>query len=287
MIRMENRMWELLIGAMNGESTTVVVDRQQKRDLDNIKETKLLPIQCGRGREEEQNEYSKKLRKLGIVVVEQYDDLMMRVVLPEGWSISHDGGYWSYVLDEKGRKRASFFYKGAPWDRDAFLHFQRRFSISHWVADYNEKDFEPQPKLIQDGFEEVWVDVEDEYEKEERKECGFTKYVYEDDGSVLCEDENGTMMKLVKKPKYIPNPNYVPMHGKEEYSQPFHYEVHDHDKTVLFSSDIVRTDFEWSEDKHREFFDNREEKQKQAQEQCLHWLKEHYPNWEDVLAYWN
>lgn len=285
---MENRMWELLMGAMNGESMTAVVEGQQKRDLEKIVETKLLPIKHGRGREEQQNEYREWLQASGITVVEQYDDLMMRVILPNGWCISNNEVYWSYLLDEKGRERASFFYKGSFWDRDSFLHFQRRFSISYWVADYNREEFEQKPEYIQDGFEEIWMDVEkakkiDGISEGERKIICITR---EYDGSTVYEYEDGTIQTLAKKPKYVPNPDYVPMHGKEEYSQPFHYEVHDNDKTVLFTSDVVQTDFEWSEDRHREFFDNREEKEKQAREQCLTWINKHYPNWEDVLAYW-
>jgi len=287
---MENRMWELLMGAMNGESMTAVLEAQQKRDVENIVETQLLPIKHGDGKEKEQNEYRNWLQVSGITVVEQYDNLMMRVLLPEGWTFKRDaGGYWTYVLDEKGRKRASFFYKSAFWDRESFFCFDRRFSVYGTVADYNRKEFEQKPKYIQDGFEESWMDIEkaekiDGISKRERNIISITR---EYDGSTVCEYEDGTFQTLVKKPKYVPNPDYVPMTGYEEYSQPFHYEVRDCDKTVIFSSDIVKTDFEWTQETHDAFWRNREAKEKQAREQCLTWINTHYPNWEDVLAYWN
>jgi hypothetical protein len=88
-------------------------------------------------------------------------------------------------------------------------------------------------------------------------------------------------------PNYIPNPEYVPMTGCEKYSQPFHYEVHDFDGTMLFKSDVVKTDYDYSEDKHREFWTHHDEVENKAEQQCLNWLNENYPNWQDFHQYWD
>jgi len=58
------------------------------------------------------------------------DDLFVYVELPEGWTrrgTSHD--IHSDLLDEKGRKRASIFYKAAFYDRRADMNIVSRFEI--------------------------------------------------------------------------------------------------------------------------------------------------------------
>lgn len=75
--------------------------------------------------------------KMGIVIAEEYDDLFWNVVLPDGWKMeATDHSTWSNLLDNKGRKRANFFYKAAFYDRDAFINFDTRYhaSVEH-VAD--------------------------------------------------------------------------------------------------------------------------------------------------------
>lgn len=58
------------------------------------------------------------------------DDLFVYVTLPEGWtrrSTSHD--MHSDLLDEKGCKRASIFYKAAFYDRRADIRAINRFGV--------------------------------------------------------------------------------------------------------------------------------------------------------------
>ena len=66
-----------------------------------------------------------------IEIIEEYDDLFWSVKLPEGWEIrATDHTMWNELIDNKGRKRASFFYKAAFYDRDAFINFNTRFQVS-------------------------------------------------------------------------------------------------------------------------------------------------------------
>lgn len=72
--------------------------------------------------------------KMGITVIDEYDDLFWNVKLPEGWEIkATDHSMWNNLFDDKGRLRADFFYKAAFYDRDAFTNFSTRFhlDVSH------------------------------------------------------------------------------------------------------------------------------------------------------------
>lgn len=74
-------------------------------------------------------EYTKKqYEKMGIIITDEYDDLFWNVILPEGWKTkSTEHHLWTDLVDNKGKKRAFFFYKGSFWDRDAFINFSTRY----------------------------------------------------------------------------------------------------------------------------------------------------------------
>lgn len=77
-----------------------------------------------------------QLEKIGIIFGESADDLFYNVTLPEGWKkqpTSHS--MWSDLLDEKGRKRASIFYKAAFYDRKAHISIESRFHITSQPTD--------------------------------------------------------------------------------------------------------------------------------------------------------
>jgi len=79
--------------------------------------------------------------KMGIKVTAQYDDLFFNVQIPEGWKIeATDHSMWNNVFDNKNRKRISFFYKGAFYDRDAFANFEKRYSYSEMPFDDYKTD---------------------------------------------------------------------------------------------------------------------------------------------------
>ncbi len=88
--------------------------------------------------------------KLGIQTfpTSKGDDLFIGAKLPKGWEKkATDHSMWSDLLDDKGRKRASIFYKAAFYDRDAFISFNKRYSIQvdrigFIKNDYSRKDGE-------------------------------------------------------------------------------------------------------------------------------------------------
>jgi hypothetical protein len=61
------------------------------------------------------------LEKLGFKVVGEHDDLFYEVVPPAGWTKT-TSGYWTTVCDAAGTKRISQFFKGASYDREAFVN---------------------------------------------------------------------------------------------------------------------------------------------------------------------
>ena len=63
-----------------------------------------------------------RLEEMGFVVLEEHDDLFYSVQPPEGWT-KETQGYWTTVKDQEGNERISQFFKGAFYDRDAFLNF--------------------------------------------------------------------------------------------------------------------------------------------------------------------
>jgi hypothetical protein len=76
-------------------------------------------------------EYTREqYEKMGVKIINEYDDLFCNVELPEGWEIkATDHTMWNELIDNKGRKRATFFYKAAYYDRDAFINFETRYQI--------------------------------------------------------------------------------------------------------------------------------------------------------------
>lgn len=59
-----------------------------------------------------------------------------RTVVPDGWKkegLDHD--MWSYLVDDKKRRRASIFYKAAFYDRSAHINFEPFWEVRHDYTD--------------------------------------------------------------------------------------------------------------------------------------------------------
>lgn len=99
--------------------------------------------------------------RMGIKIVKQYDDLFYSVELPEGWKVeATDHHMWNNLFDDKGRRRANFFYKAAFYDRDAFINFEHRYSFKicpfddyQSDASYEERKFKPWKVFFTDNGE--------------------------------------------------------------------------------------------------------------------------------------
>lgn len=124
--------------------------------------------------------------KLGIQIGDIADSLFVDVSLPDGWKLQRtDHSMWSELLDEKGRKRGSIFYKAAFYDRDAFFNISQRFNVSTYEPS-NEKG-----EIVKYGEHTHFAT----YIKDGGKPIEFIGVREEDSGSTASQDLN---MKGVK-----------------------------------------------------------------------------------------
>lgn len=148
---------DALLYVMDGKSPSEAIIESEKREQQKTIRTCRLPI-----RTNSRNisiSTKEQYENMGIKVLDEYDDLFYSVELPEGWEMkptSHS--MWNEVVDDKGRKRISFFYKGAFYDRDAFSNFINRYSYSVMPFDnykdenvgYEDRKFKPWRGYITD-----------------------------------------------------------------------------------------------------------------------------------------
>ena len=88
------------------------------------------------------NYAKEQYKKMGIKIIDTYDDLFWNVELPKGWTTrATEHPMWNELIDDKGRLRAKFFYKAAFYDREAFIHFETRFHVQVNHVASPEEDF--------------------------------------------------------------------------------------------------------------------------------------------------
>ena len=146
---------DAMLYVMEGENPSKAIENQERRGQQSVVRNQRLPKKLNNlsvPREviwngvkdsmewEERNkiatqnniEYTRQqYERMGITIVEEYDDLFWSVALPEGWRIeATDHSMWNNLFDDKGRKRANFFYKAAFYDRDAFINFDTRYHVT-------------------------------------------------------------------------------------------------------------------------------------------------------------
>lgn len=113
------------------------IENQEAAGQQELIESQQLPRSCNHPRGVNAAE---QYHKMGIKVFtsSKGDDLFMGVKLPDGWKKEATGhSMWNNLVDDKGRIRATFFYKAAFYDRDAFVNFGTRYL---WTDDHSEKD---------------------------------------------------------------------------------------------------------------------------------------------------
>jgi hypothetical protein len=167
----ETVLLEAMLFAMEGKSPSLAIENQEKREQQAVVRNCRLPKTVNGGIPDEcknkgiphwgslewdrmswderyaiitsnKLEWTKlQYAKMGIKILEEANDLFYSVELPEGWEIKPtDHSMWNDVFDDKGRKRISFFYKGAFYDRDAFSNFLHRYSYKILPFDNYESD---------------------------------------------------------------------------------------------------------------------------------------------------
>lgn len=123
--------------------TAGAIELQERLGAGDVRHTDRFPIER-RGITDDQ------LTAIGFALGAKIDDLFQSVQLPPGWkkdATGHD--LWTYVVDAKGRKRFSIFYKAAFYDRSAFANGERRFRV---CRDYDtEKKTKKNTVIVMDG----------------------------------------------------------------------------------------------------------------------------------------
>lgn len=111
---------------------------QEKQGQQQLVNSDVLPTEVrdchlgGYGLDAKVVDSRKTLEKFGVkfLGIVENDPLFQYVELPKGWrKESSDHDMLSYLIDDKGRKRASVFYKAAFYDRHAMMHLKTRFSF--------------------------------------------------------------------------------------------------------------------------------------------------------------
>jgi hypothetical protein len=68
--------------------------------------------------------------------------LFIDATLPAGWKkVGTDHDMWSKLVDEKGRTRATMFYKAAFYDQSAFMGTVGRFNIQRKYIEGNDNTY--------------------------------------------------------------------------------------------------------------------------------------------------
>jgi len=108
------------------------IERQEKRGQDLLCESGVIPRKLEPSLE--------AWTKLGFKVNGGDDPLFYEATFPKGWTIkATDHSMWSDVLDERGAKRGSVFYKAAFYDRSATGHLSCKYRVE---CDHSKRDSE-------------------------------------------------------------------------------------------------------------------------------------------------
>lgn len=222
------------------------------------------------------SEYEKLgIKVLGLV---KGDELFCECVLPDGWekkSTSHS--MWNELLDDKGRVRATYFYKGVFYDRDAFIHLEKRFSVH--VIDYLPSDQKGKEKeIIVKGLHEDW----EEGAREFLKEDGQIYFVTEENWGIVRYQP-----KFVKTKEKVWVPRFKSSYS-ERNNTPYYFEIRD-GKEIIFSTKDNPKFFKrkYRKARHSGWWKAYEKFQESVRKEANAWLNARYPNWDNFYTYWD
>jgi len=126
-----------LLGAM-AEGPSNYIENTEKRGQGEFVGSDTLPTNFNHCKNGKEIMESWGGVKFGSVI--ENDPMFQYVELPDGWKkVSTDHSMWSKLLDDKGRERASIFYKAAFYDREAFIDLSCRYIYSF---DYDKRNIE-------------------------------------------------------------------------------------------------------------------------------------------------
>lgn len=80
---------------------------------------------------------------LGFTFTDIGDSVLFEATLPEGWSTQEDPGssiLWENLVDDKGRVRGKYCYKGACYDRYGRMSLSCRYHLTYQNTDPDNYD---------------------------------------------------------------------------------------------------------------------------------------------------
>jgi len=203
---MNNKEMTFIDALITGDASGAI-ERSEKREQSEVVRNQRLPIKsndCCIPREiryigatddmewkerfeieRKNNEHwtKEQYKRMGIKVIDKYDDLFLNVILPAYWEIkATDHSMWNEVIDDKGRKRITFFYKGAFYDREAFSNFEKRYTYSEMPFDeyktnatYEERQEKEWYGIVYDCGKEIFrtdgIKNKDYFDDSLKQEC--------------------------------------------------------------------------------------------------------------------
>jgi hypothetical protein len=131
------------------------IENQEARGQREFTHSSKLPIRIMGGTREQ-------FEAMGIRYGDPLDDLFVAVTLPDGWVLKPtDHSMWNELVDNKGRKRASIFYKAAFYDRSAHMSIETRFSAHRepscgWDSEDYRHGWEDWIAVVRDCGIKLW-----------------------------------------------------------------------------------------------------------------------------------
>lgn len=261
-----------LLDAMN-------IPAAEKRGQMECENSSQLPSTVGR--DKDYDNVVAEYAKYGIKVIgpSKGDDLFLDVELPEGWKIkgtSHS--MWNNLVDNNDRIRATFFYKAAFYDRDAFLRFTTRYS-------YNVVDYLPQEEKGHYETIKVKKVIKPNLRNGgERGEDG--RYYYRNEwGDCVCYERERT--EIVEEQQWVRK-------YKDSYAEynatPHYFEIKDGDEIIFSTKDnpvfFKRKFKEDSKDTVRQkWWRDFEAVRENLRDEAKAYLDKNFPGWEDTTKH--
>jgi len=152
------------------------IEAQEATGQQELVNSSVLPKDMG------YNTTREMLESLGIIFGKNVDGLFIECTLPQGWKkVATDHNMWSHLLDDKGRKRASIFYKAAFYDRHADISLECRYHAYAYPEDNNDSHWNgPRVGAVRDWDQTVlWrtaesAPYEDHNKRKELEDQAYT-----------------------------------------------------------------------------------------------------------------
>lgn len=289
MTKVSNTTEEAINNPLLGLIAGMNIEGQEKRGQTELVNSTQLPSKHG-GHGEKGSAFM-QYEKMGIKVISitKGDELFCDVQLPEGWKKRSTGhSMWNELVDNKGRVRATFFYKAAFYDRDAFIHFERRFSfntIKYFTSDEQRGHYEKQKVKVPNPNYRSKKELQED-EEVHMSEDGMCYIIHGRDGYARSFGF-GHQPKFILQERDVWIPKYKDTY-EERNNTPHYYEITDCGKVIFTTKDDpIFFKRKYKKEKHEKWWKDYEHIIERMRIQATNYLNELYPDWNDINAYWD